>query len=764
MLSLLRDISSICVPLGMSRLFSAHFQRKIRSSRYWSRNGIILGYLLLMTLLIPHSFRLGLQYEIGKPWQEAELIAPFDFAIYKSPDSIASEKQAVADQVLDIYRLDSTRVREAHDQINRGVSRFLNLMRTYREAGRGQDSLRIRNQLSLLQRNYPEIDPSAFPTLSEQTNDRLLTRAMALAHAAYQKGYVDILVADTSQLFVSLRTAPAQERKVSILKLLNGAQEFTAWLDKELRLPFTAEDLLMRQILLSALQPNYVYSEELTQEAKQWRKSLVSPMYGIVNEGEKIISKDEIVDRETYAILSSLEQEMKKRFGEQDRLVIFLAQFLTVAFITFILLTNLSVTRPRIFFSNTKLSLILFTMLLAVASMVVATKLTDVAVRLVDILGPNINLSYIYLAPACIVPIFISSFFEHRLGFLCNILVAIYGAVLVQQGLEYAFVQTMAGTVAVYNLRRLRKRERFFYTLGYIFVAYSISYIVYNLLIKGSFEAVSYHTLLLFAINVAITMIAYNLIYLLERIFGETSDLTYLELLDTNHPLLQELARKSPGTFQHSLQVANIAEATINEVGGNALLVHVGALYHDIGKMTHANYFIENMSEADKKRSPHQKLDCLESAEIIIGHVRKGVDLAHKYHLPREIVQFIETHHGTTRVEYFYRVYLQSSQCIEEEVDNLFRYPGPLPFSKETAVLMVADSVEAASRAMKNPTPEKLRELVDAIIDHKIKDGQLENSNLTFKDIANMRRVIKKQMLSIHHGRIEYPEEAKASA
>ncbi|MEM9987375.1 MAG: HDIG domain-containing metalloprotein, partial [Bacteroidota bacterium] len=446
-----------------------------------------------------------------------------------------------------------------------------------------------------------------------------------------------------------------------------------------------------------------------------------------------------------------------RTYGGQDWLLIFLGQFLIVTFITLILLSNLSVTRPRIFFSNPKLSLILFTLLLAVASMVIATKLTDVAVRLVDILGPNVNLSYIYLAPACIVPIFISSFFEHRLGFLCNLLVALYGAVLVQQGLEFAFVQTMAGTVAVYNLRRLRKRERFFYTLGYIFLTYSISYIVFNLLSKGGFNEINYHTLLLFAINVAITMIAYNLIYLLERVFGETSDLTYLELLDTNHPLLQELARKAPGTFQHSLQVANLAELTINEIGGNALLVHVGALYHDVGKMPHSNYFIENMSESEHQRNPHDSIDCLESAEIIIGHVKNGVELAHRYHLPREIINFIETHHGTTRVEYFYRMYIQSQNCLESEADNLFRYPGPLPFSKETAVLMISDSVEAASRATKKPTAEKLKQLVDSIIDHKIKDGQLENSNLTFKDIASIRRVMKKQLMNIYHGRIEYP-------
>ncbi|MCB0838743.1 MAG: HDIG domain-containing protein, partial [Bacteroidetes bacterium] len=252
-------------------------------------------------------------------------------------------------------------------------------------------------------------------------------------------------------------------------------------------------------------------------------------------------------------------------------------------------------------------------------------------------------------------------------------------------------------------------------------------------------------------------MIAYNLIFLLERLFGLTSDLTYLELLDTNHPLLKELARKAPGTFHHSLQVANIAEATINEIGGNALLTHVGALYHDVGKIINQRFFIENMA---KGQNPHDEVSCEESASIIIGHIKEGVELANKYSLPREIIEFIETHHGTTRVEFFYRQYLKENRCEAPVAEGKFRYSGPKPFSKETAVLMISDSLEAASRAMKNPTPEKLQELVHNIIDYKIKDNQLENSNLTFKDITTIKRVIHKQLLSIYHSRIQYPNEA----
>jgi putative nucleotidyltransferase with HDIG domain len=342
---------------------------------------------------------------------------------------------------------------------------------------------------------------------------------------------------------------------------------------------------------------------------------------------------------------------------------------------------------------------------------------------------------------------------------MSNILVALYGGVLIQQSLEFVFVQIIAGTVAVYSLRNLRERQEFFYTLLYILLAYIISYISFNLFSKGDWGGISLQTLLLFLINVVFTVIAYNLIYVFEQVFKQTSDITFLELLDTNHPLLKELSRKVPGTFQHSLQVAAIAEATINEIGGNALLIHVAALYHDIGKLINHKYFIENMSEEDKRDNPHDKISCKESARIIIGHVSEGVRIAKENHLPKEIIQFIESHHGTTRVEFFYRQFLEEEKCVEPEGESLFRYNGPLPATKEMAVLMIADSIEAASRSIQDPTPEKLDQLVNQIIDYKIRFNQLDNSSLTFKDLKIIREVCLRQLLSIYHARIKYPKQ-----
>ncbi|MEZ4774766.1 MAG: HDIG domain-containing protein [Bacteroidia bacterium] len=703
--------------------------------------------------MMPRSFRLKFQYEVGKAWQGADLVAPFPFSIYKSPDSVQAEKMRVRQEVLPIFVKDSAVFPEVSRNIRKEWENIVAQLEKIRQADGSAES-EIPALLAAFSRQYKVAPEKLNDNYTKDWQERMATASVNLAREILEKGYINSVLPDSIGDLVSLRLAPAYEEYRPLSRMLLGVDPLNDFMNRITPSGNNAEQELIKRVVLMHIQPDLRYDDKLTQQVRDAQMALVSPVYGSIQEGERIISKDEIVDKQVDAKLRSLIHEQSLHMGGENAMSIIVSQFLIILVITVILLSYLSVNRPRIYFNNAKLGLILFTLLLAVAAMVVSTKLNDLAERLSDIIGPNLNLSYIYIAPACIVPIFITNFFGLRTGFLCNILVALYGGVLIQQGLEFVFVQMIAGTVAVYSLRKLRKREIFFYTLAYIFLAYTLSYILFNIYSKGDFADINYRTILLFVINVAITIIAYNLIFLFEQIFGLTSDLTYLELLDTNHPLLKELARKAPGTFHHSLQVANIAEATINEIGGNALLTHVGALYHDVGKMVNHRFFIENMSEG---QNPHDQLSCEESTAIIIGHVKRGIELAHKYSLPREIIEFIETHHGTTRVEYFYRIYLRENSCDAPEFEDRFRYSGPKPFSKETAVLMISDSIEAASRAMKNPTPEKLKELVDNVIDYKIKDNQLENSNLTFNDIAVIRKVIHKQLLSIYHSRIQYP-------
>lgn len=718
------------------------------------RATLIFGYMILMTLMLPRSFQLRYPHETGQIWKGETLLAPFEFAIIKSEDSLEAEKNRWLAELPDVYIEDTAQATRMQELLLGKIAEFYAKVTEYQAIVSSGDTARARQVWA--SNSLKGADPRAIQP-APAMRQRVEAEAKRLLSDIYRQNYIEFHNSQPTE-FVSLRKTPGREVMLPANRFLQGREGLIQYLrNPQSGLP-PAEWGFLKEVIVTGLSPNIIFSQSLTDESRRLLSSQIS-LYGEkIGVNEKIIGKDEVVDARTSLVIDSLMIEEEKRFGGSRQMQTLLGQFLIVVLITSVLLSYLSVNRPRIYFDNSRLSLILVVILMAVGLMVMATKLTPLAARLSQILGPNINLSYIYLAPACIVAIFISNFFEHRTAFMCNLLTAMYGAVLVQQGLEYVFVQTIAGTVVVFSLRRLRKRDTIFYTLGYVLVAYIISYVSFHLLGKGSFAAISYHTLLLFGINVLLTLLAYNLIYVFERVFGTTSDLTFLELLDTNHPLMQDLARKAPGTFQHSLHVAALAEAAINEISGNALLTHVGAMYHDIGKTYHHKYFIENMSEEERQANPHGNLDCTESAEIIIGHVKKGVDLAHKYRLPQEIIQFIETHHGTTRVEYFYRQYLKENKCDEPTDEGRFRYPGPIPFSKEMAVVMIADSVEAASRAMKSPTPEKLREMVDAIVDHKIKDSQLENSSLTFKDISVVRKSLYRQLLTMNHSRIEYPK------
>jgi putative nucleotidyltransferase with HDIG domain len=333
-------------------------------------------------------------------------------------------------------------------------------------------------------------------------------------------------------------------------------------------------------------------------------------------------------------------------------------------------------------------------------------------------------------------------------------MIAVFAGAIIPNGFEYFFIQLCGGAAAVYSINRLRNRADFFISLSLIFITYVFSYIGYKFYTRGSFASIEYINLMLFALNIMLTFITYPIIYVFERIFGITSDLTYIELLDTNHPLLKELSVRAPGTFQHSIQVANLTEAVLNKIGGNSLQAKVGALFHDVGKMLNPIYFIENLGD---HQNPHDLVSYHESAEIVIRHVSDGVRLAQEHNLPTEVIDFIKTHHGTTRAEYFYRKHVEEHPG--ENVDVVeFQYPGPLPFTREMAVLMIADSCEAAARASKDHGHDKLLSLVEGIIDNKVRQRQFDKANLTFKDLEDAKQVIYAMLSSMYHGRVEYPD------
>lgn len=742
--------------MQLKRNLRVYYHRQLKDQEYLIRMAIVIGFVTLMTIFIPRSVRHEYRHEVGQQWVRQDLIAEADFLVMKDPDTLAMERARVAATINPIVLRDSLAAPRLLTAWKGSIDQFRDHLQIIRDT-ESDSSEAVAQAKSYFLQEVGQ-DPQSFPQGTSWIN-RISQQVPFIIERLDRKGLILSLPVSENSKFLSVKVASREEWEIPRSSLLKSERELDSWLSEQLNGYSAPIAGLVQRILRKQIEPTLIFDQELTNLARTEKMRWVSPAKDQISRGERIVRKGEVITPLASERIQAYAQVIRTQGGKDPSFGMVVGRFFLIFLITLLMLTFLRVNRPKIYFSNQRLALVLTTILLVVGAMVVATKLNDLALNLFGQERSDLNLSYIFLAPACIVPIFMSNFFDHRVAFFSNLVIAFSGAVLVQVGLEYAFVQLIAGTVAVYSLRRLRKREVFFYTLGFIFLGYTIAYVTFNLFAKGNLDTVNFNTLMLFGINVLLTVIAYNLIYLFEQVFRVTSDLTYLELLDTNHPLLKELAKKAPGTFQHSLQVANIAEAVVNEIGGNALLIHVGALYHDIGKMVHPRYFIENKADSGGKETAHEKLSCVESAEMIIGHVKKGVAIAQKYHLPKELIEFIQTHHGTTRVEFFYRKFLKLEGCKAPEGEEQFRYPGPLPFSKETAILMLADSVEAASRSMKKPTIELLEGLIDKIIDYKISEDQLVNSPLTFRDISVAREVLKKQMATIYHGRIEYPKE-----
>ncbi|HSL85536.1 MAG TPA: HDIG domain-containing protein, partial [Bacteroidales bacterium] len=359
----------------------------------------------------------------------------------------------------------------------------------------------------------------------------------------------------------------------------------------------------------------------------------------------------------------------------------------------------------------------------------------------------------VYLIPFAIVPVVIRTFYDSRLALFVHLVLIMLAAFIVPNSFEFIFMSFIAGVVAIFSLSTIYRRSKLFFTALMVFLAYSVVYFGIGILQEGSFANMKWSNYMWFAGNGILLMLSYPLIFIFEKTFRFLSDATLFELSDTNQPLLRRLAEGAPGSFQHSLQVANLAEEAAREIGANHLLVRTGALYHDIGKINNAEYFIENQPEGF---SPHDRLDPLASSRLIIKHVVEGVEMAKKYKLPSPIIDFIQTHHGTTIVYYFYKKYLDQNPR-DTNMEKEFGYPGPNPFSKETAIVMMADAVEASSRSLSNYSDENISELVERIIYLQEQDGQFANTPLTYKDISDIKNVFIKRLSNIYHARIAYP-------
>ncbi|MAB95306.1 MAG: phosphohydrolase, partial [Flavobacteriales bacterium] len=491
-------------------------------------------------------------------------------------------------------------------------------------------------------------------------------------------------------------------------------------------------------LLLSSIEQNILYDKYSSDELLSNDLSNINPERGLIVSGQIIINKGELIDFEKYQILLSLKKKYEgKTWKKSSFFLVLFGQFILVGISLLILWLFLKQYRNTVLENTTKISMILFLILLMVFSSTMVLSFAP---------------SWIYLIPFCISPIILKAFFDNRIALFVHLITILILGFIMPNGFEFVFLQFIAGIISILTVLKMYTRVQLFTSVIKIMGAYLLVYIALSITHAASFNEIDPVKLLQFTISGALTIFAYPIVFLFEKLFSLVSDVSLLELTDTNSPLLRRLSDEAPGTFQHSLQVANLAEMGALEIGANALLIRAGAIYHDIGKLKNPLFFIENQSS---KFNPHDEIEFDESAKIIIDHVLDGIEIAKENNLPDELIDFIRTHHGTTTVEYFYKQFINN--LTEENLEEtLFTYPGPKPFSKETAILMMADASEASARSLKNPTSENIDELIETVINKQIANEQFENADITFKEITQLKKLFKNKLVNIHHARIEY--------
>lgn len=659
----------------------------------------------VITLVLPKHARFRYEYQKGKVWLNNDLISPYSFAIAKTSEEIEKDRNDVVKSILPVYQHEEEVFRTEFDGFN---SDF-------------EIKWSAENQDTKLKDVYKDVGVAILTDI--------YTRGVMSLNKRYQRN-------DVNYNFTLVTNNVS--RQFNTIEVLS-TDKAVKYAEQQLKIhPEIKNSDWLLSLITDHIRQNYIYDEHLSEKIEAEALDNISLTRGMVQKGELIVANSAVITPEIFQKLESLKQiyEQDARINGDKRLIFF-GQLLLVSLVVSLLMVFLYLFRKDIYNDNRQLSLILLVITTMVVFLTVAIKL---------------QIASIYYIPYCIVPIIIRILFDTRLALNIHLLVVLITGFIVSNSFEFTFMQTIAGITAIYSIKNLVKREQFLISAVFILASYFISFLGISLLRNGSLATLEWISFAPFIFSVLLSLLAYPLIYAFERVFGITSDVSLMEITNTNSRLLRELSYKAPGTFQHSLQVANLAEAAIFNIGGNALLVRAGALYHDIGKMENPQYFIENQN---KGGNPHDCLSYEESAQIIIRHVNKGVELAHKNNLPDLIVDFIKTHHGNTRMDYFYQSFLKNfpEKFIDE---NIFRYPGPIPFSKETGVLMLADSVEAASRSLKDPNAESISSLVDRIIEYKLEQGQLNNSNLTLKEITTIKSIFKSMLMSIYHIRLEY--------
>lgn len=665
---------------------------------------IFIATVSVIVYFLPNEGKFNYQFDINKPWKYGLLQASFDFPIYKNDIQVQKEQDSILADYQPYFQID----KEAEKNVLSKLREDYN--KTLRHSLPGTDYVRyIERTLKALY----EDGIIAGNDLKRMEEDSIIAIRLVDKNVATSR-FIDQLYT-VKEAYEYLLNADTTHYKKKILQQCN---------------------------LNDYITPNLVYDEEKSEAAQKDLLSNISWANGFVLNGQKIIDRGEIVDEQTYNILESLRKEWEKRSDSvQEKRLTLAGQILYVGIFLFCFMAYLELFRADYYERKGTLTLLF-------ALIVFFPVLSSIMVEQ--------NLSSIYVVPFAMIPIIVRVFLDSRTAFMAHVTIILLCSITLRFPHEFILLQVVAGMVAIYSLRELSQRSQLLRTALVVFISYALLYFAFELIHEDDLTKLNTRMYIYFMINGILLLFAYPLLFLLEKIFGFTSDVTLVELSNINNSLLREMSEVAPGTFQHSLQMANLAAAAANKIGGKSQLVRTGALYHDIGKMVNPAFFTENQSGVN----PHKSLSYEQSAQVIISHITDGLKLAEKHNLPKVIKDFISTHHGRGLTKYFYISY--KNEHPDEEVDQeKFRYPGPNPFTKEQAVLMMADSVEAASRSLPEYTEESISTLVDKIIDAQVSEGYFKECPITFKDIATVKALFKEKLKTMYHTRISYPELRK---
>ena len=667
-----------------------------------TRIGLVLVTTAIIVWLMPRNSTTNFKIERGKPWVYTELSAPFDFPIYKSDDVVKAERDSMMRQYEPYFIMNSEiagkHIRQFYKDYNKGIPGLTD------------------DYLSIVANRLRELYGKGI------MNNTDFTR----------------LHQDSSRMIRIINGKDAASAAVSDLYSVASAYE-QIFQDESLA---KHKDILQKCNLNDYISSNLTYDKERSEASLNELRNSIALASGIVQRGQKIVDRGDIVDKKTYNILMSYKKETERREeGKKGLSLVIMGQVLYVMILISCFTIYLTLFRKD-YFEKARSTAMLYSLI--VLFTVIASLMVEHSVL------------HVYIVPFAMVPIFIRVFMDSRTAFMAHFTMITICACILQHPLEFICVETVAGLTAIFSLRELSSRSQLFWTAVFVTFAsalanLSLEWIRNSDILKLSLSEYNY-----IVINGILLFCSYPLLYLIEKTFGFTSNITLIELSDMNKTLLRKMSEVAPGTFQHSIQVGNLAAEIANKIGAKSQLVRTGALYHDIGKMMNPVYFTENQSGVN----PHEKLGAIDSAQMIISHVTEGVKLAEKYNLPNTIKDFISTHHGLGKTKFFYIQYKNTHP--NEDVDELlFTYPGPNPFTKEQAILMMADTVEAASRSLPDYTEKTIRELVNKLIDAQVAEGYFKDCPITFRDIAYAKTVLIEKLKTIYHTRLSYPELKK---